>query len=91
MHQDLPPRNVLIDSTSGNLKIFDFDRAAKSRSKRHEKHRDDVGGVIYTVCGAISKSEHYQDMSFAEQLLATSKTYLPGNAKSLLRTTEMAF
>ena len=35
MHQDIAPRNVLVDSPSGNLKLFDFDRAKLIGAEKH--------------------------------------------------------
>ncbi|WEW57639.1 hypothetical protein PRK78_003106 [Emydomyces testavorans] len=67
MHQDIAPRNVLIDPQTQDLKLFDFDRSALIGSESQELQRDDVGGVIFTVYEALTKDGHYRDVPFDEQ------------------------
>ena len=49
MHQDVAPRNVLIDLPTMDIKIFDFDRSALIGAENQEPGGNDVDGVIFTV------------------------------------------
>lgn len=67
MHQDLSPRNVLIDSVTEDLKIFDFDGSALIGAEDQEPGGNDVDAVIFTVYEALTKDEHYREIAFFEQ------------------------
>lgn len=67
MHQDVAPRNVLVDLNSGDLKLFDFDRSAMIGSEEQMTSRDDVDGVVFTFYETLTKDEHYREVPFDEQ------------------------
>lgn len=62
LHQDVAPRNLLINSETNQLQIFDFDRAARIGSPGVVAERDDVTAVAFTLYEIIT-----QDMNFGEQ------------------------
>lgn len=53
MHQDIAPRNLLIDPDTQKILLFDFDWAAfrkgNSQHSRADENRDDVTGVVFTI------------------------------------------
>ncbi|KMQ48137.1 Protein kinase domain [Trichophyton rubrum] len=49
LHQDLAPRNILIDPTTHDLKVFDFDMSAKMDGQNGLTTSIDVNSVIITV------------------------------------------
>lgn len=59
MHQDIAPRNLLIDPSTHEILLFDFDRAA-SGEKNLQDGRDDVSSVVFTLYELITN-----DMSFS--------------------------
>ncbi|KAF2793380.1 hypothetical protein K505DRAFT_337859 [Melanomma pulvis-pyrius CBS 109.77] len=74
-HQDIAPRNLLIDPETQKILLFDFDWA--TRGKRTVQHvRDDVGGVVLTVYEIITGDTHLvnnshwiQDMDTVQNML----------------------
>lgn len=57
MHQDIAPRNLLVDPDTHKLLLFDFDRAAcGTRNLQHG--RDDVTGVAFTLYELITHDTH---------------------------------
>lgn len=53
MHQDIAPRNLLIDPDTQNLLLFDFDWAANGE-KNLLQGRDDIAGVVFTLYEIIT-------------------------------------
>jgi serine/threonine protein kinase len=53
MHQDVAPRNLLIDPETKKLLLFDFDWAAHEKD-RLMVGRDDVAGVVFTLYELIT-------------------------------------
>lgn len=53
MHQDIAPRNLLVDPETQKLLLFDFDQAAHGERGLREG-RDDVAGVAYTLYELIT-------------------------------------
>ncbi|OBT72659.1 hypothetical protein VF21_08570 [Pseudogymnoascus sp. 05NY08] len=49
VHQDIAPRNLLVDPETDNLLLFDFDRAARIGQPSCFPERNDVNGVIFTL------------------------------------------
>lgn len=58
MHQDIAPRNLLIDPDTNKILLFDFDRAACGK-KRLLDGRDDVTGVVFTLYELITNDTHF--------------------------------
>lgn len=69
MHQDIAPRNVLVDLVSGNLKVFDFDRAELIGEEKHQLTQfcNDVDAVVFTVYETLTKDEHFRELSLDQQ------------------------
>lgn len=67
MHQDVAPRNILVDPITETLKIFDFDCSALIGSPDQMPGRDDVDHVIFTVYETLTKDDQYRSIPFDEQ------------------------
>ncbi|WEW61463.1 hypothetical protein PRK78_006953 [Emydomyces testavorans] len=67
MHQDVAPRNVLVDPATQSLKLFDFDRSAEIGGRGVRRGRNDVDAVIFTVYEALTKDQHFREIPFWEQ------------------------
>ncbi|DAA74349.1 TPA_exp: Uncharacterized protein A8136_3547 [Trichophyton benhamiae CBS 112371] len=59
LHQDLAPRNILIDPTTHDLKVFDFDMSAKMDGQNGLTTSIDVNSVIITVYEALTGDEQF--------------------------------
>lgn len=59
LHQDLAPRNILIDPATHDLKVFDFDRSAKMDGQNRLTAANDVDSVIITVYEALTGDEQF--------------------------------
>ncbi|KAJ5571457.1 hypothetical protein N7535_005117 [Penicillium sp. DV-2018c] len=57
MHQDIAPRNLLIDHETDKIVLFDFDWAANGREGLLDS-RDDVSGVVFTLYEIITNDTH---------------------------------
>jgi hypothetical protein len=58
MHQDIAPRNLLIDPNTHKLLLFDFDWVACGK-KGLLDGRDDITGVIFTLYELITNDTHF--------------------------------
>ena len=73
LHQDIAPRNILICPITGDIKVFDFDRAgligvhAPDYERMQHQGRDDVDGVIFTIYEALTKDEQFRKIPHWEQ------------------------
>lgn len=61
MHQDVAPRNLLIDPYTHKIVLFDFDRAASGKKRLYEG-RDDVAGVVFTLYELITNDTSFSDI-----------------------------
>ncbi|KAJ8062784.1 hypothetical protein OCU04_008041 [Sclerotinia nivalis] len=68
MHQDIAPRNLLIDPDTHKLLLFDFDYAACGM-KRLMEGRDDVFGVVYTLYELITNDSHFAKVPHWERCI----------------------
>lgn len=73
-HQDVAPRNLLVDGDADNLLLFDFNYSgpvgAKPRPNgglRYEEVRNDVKGVIFTLYEIITQDAHFRRKQHAQQ------------------------
>lgn len=57
-HQDIAPRNLLIDPETHGIRLFDFDWAAHG-NMRFSHDRDDVSGVVFTVYEIITNDTRF--------------------------------
>ena len=58
MHQDIAPRNLLIDPDTNKLVLFDFNFAARGKDGLLDG-RDDVSSVIFTLYELITNDTHF--------------------------------
>ncbi|KAK7706661.1 hypothetical protein SLS64_007492 [Diaporthe eres] len=73
-HQDIAPRNLLVDEEVDRLLLFDFNFAARIgypyQEEDHEQysvHRDDVKGVLFTIYEIITRDMHFREIPHHEQ------------------------
>lgn len=73
-HQDIAPRNLLIDEKADKLLLFDFNFAARigypSQEEDHAQysvHRDDIKGVLFTMYEIITRDMHFREVPHHEQ------------------------
>ncbi|OBT82729.1 hypothetical protein VE02_09095 [Pseudogymnoascus sp. 03VT05] len=67
VHQDIAPRNLLVDPETDNHLLFDFDHAARIGQPSCFPERNDVSGVIFTLYEIISQDEHFRLVEHREQ------------------------
>ncbi|KOS42844.1 hypothetical protein ACN38_g6283 [Penicillium nordicum] len=58
MHQDIAPRNLLVDPETDDIILFDFDRAANGKEGLMDG-RDDVSGVVFTLHEIVTNDTHF--------------------------------
>lgn len=73
-HQDVAPRNLLVDEDADNLLLFDFNYSGPVGGEprpngglRYEEVRNDVKGVIFTLYEIITQDVHFRRAQHAEQ------------------------
>lgn len=65
VHQDIAPRNILIDPETQQIRLFDFDRAVPL--SQADAHRDDVKGAIFTLYEIITEDDSFRRVPFDQQ------------------------
>ncbi|KAJ5797205.1 uncharacterized protein N7518_005745 [Penicillium psychrosexuale] len=63
MHQDIAPRNLLVDPETDKLLLFDFDWAA-NREDYILDGRDDVSSVVFTLYEIITNDTHFTSIPY---------------------------
>lgn len=58
MHQDIAPRNLLVDPETDKLLLFDFDWAANGKEYLLDS-QDDVSSVVFTLYEIITNDTHF--------------------------------
>lgn len=72
-HQDIAPRNLLIDEATGSLILFDFNYTMRigcgprSGHLRYREAQNDVKGVVFTLYEIITRDGHFRRVDHAEQ------------------------
>lgn len=66
MHQDIAPRNLLIDPCTNRIVLFDFDRAASGKKRLYEG-RDDVTSVVFTLYGLVTNDTSFSDIPHSDR------------------------
>ena len=61
MHQDIAPRNLLIDPNTNKILLFDFNWAAQGK-KHLLDGRDDVAGVVFTLYEVITNDTRFTNI-----------------------------
>jgi len=70
MHQDIAPRNLLIDPETQNILLFDFDWVACGK-KNLLDGRDDVAGVVFTLYELITGDGSFTSIPHWERNMET--------------------
>jgi serine/threonine protein kinase len=75
-HQDVAPRNILIDDTTDSIKLFDFNFSAHikpllssppNEKENYREDRNDVKGVIFTLYEIITRDDSFRSMDHRKQ------------------------
>lgn len=75
MHQDIAPRNLLVDDSTDSIKIFDFNFAARisrfpvGEGESYVEDRNDVKGLIFTMYEIITQDYSLRSVPHEEQSL----------------------
>ncbi|KAL7921387.1 hypothetical protein ACQKWADRAFT_295635 [Trichoderma austrokoningii] len=69
-HQDIAPRNLLIDPKTNTLKLFDFNYCGQIGGIGHMEHQNDIKGVIFTLYEIITRDTHFRKVHPSEQNIA---------------------
>ncbi|KAI0839400.1 kinase-like domain-containing protein [Hypoxylon sp. FL0890] len=67
VHQDIAPRNLLVDPETDALMVFDFGYSGRIGEYYDAKNRDDVKGVIFTLYEIITRDDHFRSIPFDKQ------------------------
>lgn len=74
-HQDIAPRNLLVDDSTDSVMLFDFNFAARinypspGEGESYLEDRNDVKGVIFTTYEIITRDNSLRSMPHEEQNL----------------------
>ncbi|KAG5657365.1 hypothetical protein KAF25_005929 [Fusarium avenaceum] len=74
-HQDIAPRNLVVDESTDSVMLFDFNFAARinfptpDEGEYHSEHRNDVKGVVFTAYEIITQDNSVRNMSHESQSL----------------------
>ncbi|XXG97227.1 26S proteasome regulatory subunit rpn6 [Hypoxylon texense] len=74
-HQDIAPRNLLVDDSADSIMLFDFNFAARIRnaaqdeSESYCEDRNDIKGVIFTTYEIITRDDSLRRKPHEEQSL----------------------
>lgn len=72
-HQDIAPRNLLVDEVKDNIMLFDFNFSARigaparKMATRYFEDRDDIKGVIFTLYEMITRDDHFRSVPHWDQ------------------------
>lgn len=72
-HQDIAPRNILVDDATDSIRLFDFNYAARIDTSAHveeeeyREDRNDVKGVIFTLYEIITRDDSFHDVDHSQQ------------------------
>lgn len=72
-HQDIAPRNLLVDEATDNIMLFDFNFSARIGAPARNmgipfcQDRDDIKGVIFTLYEIITRDDHFRSVPHRDQ------------------------
>ncbi|KAH9896183.1 hypothetical protein F4778DRAFT_257722 [Xylariomycetidae sp. FL2044] len=66
-HQDVAARNLLINSETDALMLFDFNFSGQIGGIGYAKNRDDVKGVVFTLYEIITRDMHFRRVPHDQQ------------------------
>ncbi|KAL9072452.1 MAG: hypothetical protein Q9157_005098 [Trypethelium eluteriae] len=67
IHQDIAPRNLVIDPETDKIRLFDFDRAARIGHPGCFPERNDISGLVFTLYELVTYDEQFRKVPFEEQ------------------------
>lgn len=73
MHQDVAPRNLLLDPETNKILLFDFDWAANGKDGLLD-NRDDVSGVVFSLYEVITNDTHFTSVPHWERDINSVQT-----------------
>jgi serine/threonine protein kinase len=74
-HQDIAPRNLLVDESTDSIMLIDFNFAARIKEALHEEEesyveeRNDVKGVMFTAYEIITRDDSLRSVPHEDQNL----------------------
>ncbi|KAJ5693261.1 hypothetical protein N7462_002684 [Penicillium macrosclerotiorum] len=71
MHQDIAPRNLLIDPDTSGILLFDFNWAFYGESLL--EGRDDVSNVVYTLYELVTNDTHFSSIPYEDRNIDISQ------------------
>ncbi|RFN44893.1 hypothetical protein FIE12Z_10874 [Fusarium flagelliforme] len=74
-HQDIAPRNLLIDETTDSIMLFDFNYATRishipDEGEAYVEDRNDVKGIIFTIYEIITQNDNVRSIPHEDQSLS---------------------
>lgn len=72
-HQDVAPRNLLVDETADNIMLFDFNFSARIGGPLRDggqvywENRDDVKGLVFTLYEIVTRDDHFRSVPHWQQ------------------------
>lgn len=69
-HQDVAPRNLLIDDSTDSIMIFDFNFSVRIGEVGYDEHRNDIKGAIFTMYEIITRDATLREVEHQEQNLS---------------------
>lgn len=66
-HQDVAPRNILIDESKDTLLLFDFNFSARIGRTGNSEPRNDVKGVVFTMYEVLTSDQARRDKRHEDQ------------------------
>jgi hypothetical protein len=84
VHGDITPYNLLIDPTTDDLLVFDFNLACRfdndNRSESYDPARNDVKFAAFTLYEIITRDTHLRDENYPHELDASMVLNVDGAA-----------
>ncbi|KAH7316993.1 hypothetical protein B0I35DRAFT_451778 [Stachybotrys elegans] len=69
-HQDVAPRNLVVDDSTDSLMIFDFNFSAHIGEPEYDESRNDVKGVFFTLYEIITRDDTLRSVQHEQQNLS---------------------
>ncbi|KKF96577.1 CBL-interacting protein kinase 5 [Ceratocystis platani] len=83
-HQDIAPRNLLIDESTDSIMLFDFNFAARMdcpspvESEEYVEDRNDIKGVIFTTYEIITQDNSLRNIPHEDQNIDSLTSKIEG-------------
>ncbi|EXV01836.1 protein kinase-like domain protein [Metarhizium robertsii] len=66
-HQDVAPRNLVVDPNTNAIMVFDFNYSARIGGSGYAEDHNDVKGVVFTLYEIITRDMHFRAVPHDEQ------------------------